>query len=118
MSYADPQSVTVNAVAKSLARVGSGSYSGSFQSSADGLQLLVDHNHGRRNRSTVRLQIDKISADPLVPSTNRPYSMTVGVYIDKPTQGFSTTELANNLKALSDWLAVAGNQTKLVNEES
>jgi hypothetical protein len=120
MALADPQTVTVNAVAKTLARVGSSDYSGTFNSAADGLVLRVSHTQGRRNRSTVRLEISKISADPLVPSTNRPYSMTVYAVVDTPTQGFTTTEITNNIKALVDWFTASSyaGTVKIVNKES
>jgi hypothetical protein len=116
--YTDPQTVTVNTVAKSLARTESGDHHGAFESTADGLVLSVSHALARRNRSTVRLDVSKTSADPLVPSTNRPYSMSCYLVVDVPPQGFSTAEITNNAKALIDWLAIAGNQTKLVNHES
>jgi hypothetical protein len=115
--FSDPQSVTVNAVAKSLARTGSTDSIGIYQSTADGLVLKISHQNGKRNRQTVRLDVSKISADPLVPTVNRPYSLSAYLVLDTPLQGFSTTEIGYYLKAVSDWLAVSGNQTKLVNQE-
>jgi hypothetical protein len=114
----DPQTVTVNAVGKTLARVSAGDYQGAFFSAADGLTLRVSHTTGKRNRSTVRLDVTKTSADPLVPSTNRPYSMSGYLVLDTPLNGFSVVEIGYYLKAVSDWLAVAGNQTKVINRES
>jgi hypothetical protein len=116
--FTDPQTVTVSTIAKSLARTESGDHTGAFESTVDGLVLSVSHALARRNRSTVRLDCNKTSADPLVPSTNRPYSMSVYLVLDCPPQGFSTAEVTANAKALVDWLAIAGNQTKLVNHES
>lgn len=117
--FADPQSVTVNAVAKSLPRTGSGDHQGTFEDPADGLVLSVKHQTtNRRHRTTVRLDNSKISADPLVPTSNRPYSLSAYLVLDNPLQGYSVTEIGYYLKALSDWLAVAGNQTKLLNFES
>lgn len=120
MALSDPQTVTVNSVAKTLQRVSSGDYTGTFADVADGLTLRVSHTLGRRNRSTVRLEIAKISADPLVPSTNAPYSMTAYLVIDTPPQGFTTTEQTNNLKALVDWFSAStyANVAKVVNRES
>jgi len=120
MALADPQTVTVNAVAKSLPRVASGDYQGVFQDLADGLVLRVSHTQGRRNRDVVRLEISKISADITVPSNNVPYSMSVQLVMDSPSQGFTTTELTNNLKALVDWFSATSyaNVTKVVNKES
>jgi hypothetical protein len=120
MALSDPQTVTVNSVAKTLQRVASGNYSGTFHSEADGLTLKVDHTFGRRNRSQARLEISKIAADVLVPSTNTPYSMTVQLFIDVPPQGFTTAEMTNNLKALVDWFTAStyANTGKIVNKES
>lgn len=120
MALSDPQTVTVNSVAKSLSRVSASDYSGAFNSIADGLTLKVSHTQGRRNRSTVRLEISKIAADVLVPSTNTPYSMTVYMVVDTPPQGFTTTEQTNNIKALVDWFAATSYAAtgKIVNKES
>lgn len=120
MALSDPQTVTVNAVAKSLPRVSSSDYSGAFQDIADGLVLRVSHTFGRRNRDVVRLEVSKISADPLVPATNAPYSMSITLTMDTPPQGFSTTEITNNLKALVDWFTAGSyaQTTKVVNKES
>jgi len=116
--FADPQSVTVNAVAKSLPRTSSGDHLGTFEDAADGLALTISHLNGKRHRTLVRLNHSKISADPLVPTNNRPYSLSVSFILDNPLQGYSTTEIGYYLKAASDWLAVAGNQTKILNFES
>lgn len=116
--FADPQSVTVNAVAKSLPRTSAGDHRGSFEDPADGLVLTISHQTGKRHRSTVRLDVSKISADPLVPTSNRPYSLSAYLVLDTPLQGFTTTEIGYYLKAVSDWLAVAGNQTKILGFES
>jgi hypothetical protein len=116
--FADPQSVTVNSVAKSLPRTGSVDHGGVFEDIADGLTLRINHATGRRNRSTVRLDESKISADPLVPTVNRPYSLSAYLVLDTPLQGFSSTELGYYLKALSDWVAVSGNQTKFLGREA
>jgi hypothetical protein len=116
--FADPQTVTINAIAKSLARTESGDHGGGFESAVDGLVLSINHALARRYRSTVRLDVSKISSDPLVPSTNRPYSMSVYLVMDVPPQGFSTAEITYNLKGLTDWIGTAANQTRFVNHES
>lgn len=118
MALADPQTVTVNALAKTLPRVASGDFSGTFMSVVDGLTFSVKHTEGRRNRSNVRLDFEKIAADVLVPTSNKPYSLSVYLVIDTPLQGFTTAEIGYYLKAVSDWVAIAGNQTKILNHES
>jgi hypothetical protein len=116
--FADPQSVTVDGVAKSLPRVGVGP-SSSVYSTADGnLRYTISHQNGRRNRRTVRLDFRKIAADPLLDGVSREYSMSAYLVIDHPTVGFNTTEVEKNTKALVDELAEAGLLAKVIGGES
>jgi hypothetical protein len=116
--FAEPQTVTVNAEAKSLPRVSFGDRNGVFQTSDAGITLKVSHDLRSRNRRTVRLDITKTAADPLLDGVSRPYSMSAYVVVDHPTVGFNNTEVENNLLALVDWLSTAGNITKVVGGES
>lgn len=118
MSYADPQTVTVSGSAKTLARTSSGDNRGAFSSVADGLKLSVTHVAGKRKSSTVRLDINKVAADPLLNGVNREYTMSVFLTVNTPPVGFTATDVAAYIKALNDWAAVAGNITKLTNNES
>lgn len=93
MSFADPQSVTVNAVAISMPRTGSGVNSGTFTAS-DGLTSLnVVHAYGKRTRRAISMNSSKISADPLLPAQNVKFSSTIRLTIDAPPAGFTNTEL-------------------------
>lgn len=93
MSFADPQSVTINAVAISMPRTASGVNSGGF-TSADGLTTLaVAHAYGKRTRRAISLGSSKISADPLLPSQNVKFSSTWRLTCDAPVGGFTNTEL-------------------------
>jgi len=93
MSFADPQSVTINAVAISMPRTSSGVNSGVF-TSADGLtRLSVSHAYGKRTRRTIRIDSSKISADPLLPAQNIRLSSSIYLVADAPVAGFTNTEL-------------------------
>lgn len=116
--FTEPQTVTVNSVAASLPRVSFGDRSGVFQTSDSGITLKVTHDLRNRNRRTVRLDFSKVAADPLLDGVSRPYSMSAYVVIDHPQVGFDNTEVTNNLKALTDWLAASGNIAKVVGGES
>jgi hypothetical protein len=116
--FAEPQSVTVSGSAKSLPRVQFGDRNGTFESVAAGLVLKLSHLIGKRNRRTVRLDSTKTSADPFQTDVNRQYSMSAYLVIDHPPVGFTAAETEANAKALIDWLAVAGNLTKVVGGES
>lgn len=116
--FADPQSVTVNAVAKSLAKVDGGNYRGTYSSAADGLTLTVQHSKGKRNRSAVTLKSSKLTTDPYVPATNRNFEMVATLSINVPEIGFSSTEVSQIAQALIDWADTPANLAKFVNGES
>lgn len=116
--FTEPQSVTVATVAKTLPRVSVGNRTATYESVVDGLSLKITHVIAKRKRRTVRLDITKTAADPLLDGVSRQYSMSAYLVIDSPLVGFSPTEEQNNLKAIVDWLAVAGNQSKVINGES
>jgi len=107
MSFADPQSVTINAVPISLPRVSSGVSSGSFSSADGNTKLLVAHAYGKRVRRTARLDIRKIAADPYLTSTNVPYTMSVYMVVDHPLAGFSVTEQKQQVDGLTAYLTAS-----------
>jgi len=116
--FSEPQTVTINAVAKSLPRVGLGTYDGTFESSTDGLKLRVTHNFGKRIRRTVRLDSRDITADPFLDGTNRPVSMSAYLVIDVPTMGYTPTQISQNVQGLIDWLDTPANLSKVLGSES
>lgn len=116
--FTEPQEVTVNAVAKSMPRVAFGDRNGTFENVSTGHRLRITHLNGRRNRRTIRLDITKTAADPLLDGVSREYSMSAYLTVDHPLVGFSATEQEQNVQALVDWLDTAGNLTKVVNGES
>lgn len=119
LMFADPQSVTIAGAAKSLPRVSSGDYTGTFRASDGAYNLSVKHTAGRRDRSVVRLDTRKIGTNPLDPSKNLPYTASVYLVLDAPTQasGFTSTELEDLTKGLVAYLTAA-NVTKFVGKES
>lgn len=107
MSYADPQSVTINAIANSLPRTSSGINQGGFKS-ADGLiELTVSHQYGKRTRRAIRLNQSKISADALIPSQNVRSSMGVTLVVDVPVNGFTVAEEKYLVDALTAYLTAS-----------
>jgi len=120
MSYADPQSVTINSVATSLPRTGSGESAGSFTAADGSVRLEVKHAYGRRTRREIRLTQTKTSADPLVPSQNVVSSMSCYMVVDVPKNGFSVTEEKYIVDALTGYLAASSGAkvTQLLGGES
>lgn len=100
MSFADPQSVTINAVPISMPRTSSGVNTGTFTSS-DGLtRQSVAHSYGKRTRRTIRLDSSKISADPLLPAQNVKLSASCYLVVDAPIAGYTNTELKQMIDGL------------------
>jgi len=105
MAFADPQSVTINAVANSLPRVGSNAPGTGVFSKDDGtVKLTVAHQIGKRARRTVRLDHKKIAADPFVSGNNTSYSMSVYLVVDAPITGYTIAEQKQIVDALTAYL--------------
>lgn len=107
MSFSDPQSVTINAVAVPLPRTGSGPSQGTFTSSDGAVKMTVSHAYGRRNRRTIRIDHSKIAADPLQPAVNGRYSMSTYIVSDTPLVGYSNTEVKQVIDALTAYLTAS-----------
>lgn len=107
MAFSDPQTLTVNAVAQTLARTGSGTGTGTF-STTDGLyQLSIQNFYGKRTRRSIRFTGSKVSADPLVPSQNVRSSMSVTLGVDMPVNGYTVTEAKQLVDALVAYLTAS-----------
>nr|UJQ84918.1 MAG: hypothetical protein 2 [Leviviridae sp.] len=61
---ADPQSVTINAVAQSLPAIARGVNTSTYQKDDGTVKLSFAHQYGKRTRRTARLDFSKIVADP------------------------------------------------------
>lgn len=118
--FADPQTVTVNAVAQSLPRTGSSLNSGRFSKDDGTYALTVSHSTGKRNQHKVRLDVNKIVTDPFASDRSLPVGASVFLTLDVPPVGFTNSEMVNYLVALADWLKASTNSasTKLVGGES
>jgi len=116
--YADPQSVTVNAVAVSLPRQGSSTPDrlGHFVNSDGTFTFDVRQNTtSNRFRREVRLTQKKIAADP-ISAINKEISTSVMIVVDEPRWGFTDTELGYLTAALITWFSNA-NRDKLLGGE-
>lgn len=92
MAFADPLSITINAVAISLARTSSEPNKGVYTSNDGLVKETALHTYGKRNRHTFRLDHAKIAADPFASSLNARYGMSVYTVIDVPIVGYTVTE--------------------------
>lgn len=103
--FADPQTVTVNSVAKSLARVGNTNpgRAGSFRT-ADGEYLFEVRQNSTANRfrREVRLTHVKVAADP-ISAVNKEVSASIIFAVDEPRWGFSDADLKLDIAGLVAW---------------
>jgi len=118
---ADPQSVTYNAVAKSLAAISRGDDQSTYFLNDSGVKYTLNVLHtfkkGGRNRVVARLNRESYATDPLVPADNIIAGMTATVTFDFPDFGLVNTDVQNLGNALTAWLSSA-NILKLVNGET
>lgn len=105
--FSDPQSVTINAVAVSLPRIGSGPSNGVFSKDDGTVKLTVSHQNGKRVRQTIRLDHRKVAADPLSTGFNKEYSMSTYLVVDNPTVGYTNTEIKQIVDALTGYLTAS-----------
>jgi len=115
--FADPQSVTVNAVAKSLPAIERQNGTSVYKMDTGDYKLTISHQYGRRNRFNVRLDAQKIASDPLASANNNLYSMSAYLVIDMPPVGYSNVEAKDIALALSAW-ATSANLLKVVGGET
>jgi hypothetical protein len=91
MALAD-QTVTINSVAIALPRTGSTLTSGQFQSGDGLVSEVVSHQNGKRNRHMLRINHNKVAADPFQSSINAKYSMSAYIVFDVPPVGYTVAE--------------------------
>jgi len=104
---ADPQSVTVGGTAISLPRVG-GDLTHSDYQSADGTSLLriQQTTNSTTRRTAIILRTNKIAADP-VTALNSRKTATWSVNLNAPIDGFTITELRDQLIGLATALTAS-----------
>lgn len=117
MAFADPQSVTVNSVAQSLARISSNGGSSEYQKDDRSYKLTISRTIGKRRRYLVRLDARKIAPDPLASANNLEYTTAVYAVIDCPKIGYTNAEIRDIALGLVGWLTSA-NVLKVVGDEN
>lgn len=107
MAFSDPQSVTINAVANTLPRVGISTNSGVFKKDDGTVTLTVSQQNGKRNRRTIRIDHQKVAADPFQTGLNDTFSMSTYLVVDTPTVGYTLTEAKQIVDALTAYLTAS-----------
>lgn len=114
---ADPQSVTINAVAVSLPRTQMAPTLNTYTSADGNTSFTVKQNTtATRFRREVRLSQKKIAADP-ISAVNKEIGASVYLVIDEPRAGFTDAELGYLIDALKAW-STSANYNKVLGGES
>lgn len=117
--FADTLTLTLNTVAKTLTRVDGSGGRGIFRNTAEGLKVTLTQSETKAKRGIMGVRIDheKLAADPLLTGVNQPASASVRLTADYPALGYTLQEKEDHLEALADWLKVQANRDKLLNGE-
>lgn len=104
---ADPQTVTVNAVAQELNRVKSDGFRSEYATADEEFKFVVSHQEsGKRTRRMIRLDQRVVAADPLT-ALNEYKSLGVYLVIDEPEYGFDDAAIYDVIAGLLGWLTEA-----------
>jgi hypothetical protein len=103
--FSDPQSVTINSVAKSMPRVENNGKK-SIYSMADGtFKLSISHQPTGNGRIRSNVRIDQLAVvpDPLT-SVNDYETLSYYVVVDRPSAGFTSAQVGYLIAGLNAWL--------------
>jgi hypothetical protein len=102
--FADPQSVTVNAVAQSMPRIQVDGTKAIYQKPDQSFRLTISHQaSNKRVRSMARIDQRAVVADPLT-SVNDYETLGFYIVVDRPEVGFSSTQVDQLVAGLKTWL--------------
>lgn len=108
MAFADPQSITINAVPFSMPRISSNDNRSIYQYADGTVKLTISHQmSGTRRRHMVRVDQTVIAEDPLT-AENVSQGLATYLVIDEPSFGFTDAEIGYVVAGLVAWLT-AGN---------
>lgn len=116
--FTDPQTVTVNAVAQTLAAISREPMKSTYREDVAEYELIISHQeNSKRNRRVVRINRTTVSADPFIPAQNVENTVSYYLVIDAPIAGFTATQLKDDVLGLTGWLTSA-NVLKVLGGES
>lgn len=102
--FADPQSITVNAVPQSMPRVETNGRKSVYRKGDETFTLTISHTSAKdRVRSMARVDQRAIVPDPLT-SVNDYETVSVYVVIDRPLAGFTSTQVDQLIAGFKTWL--------------
>lgn len=105
---ADPQSITIDGDAITLPRVLTGTREGKFETFNAGISVETTAKNSRI-RTVARFDQTKVTADPLVSTTNVVVNDSIALTINRPASGFSDDEVLKQVVGFIAWLTAGTN---------
>lgn len=113
MAFTDPVEFNPDGTPQDLFRIISGFNTSTYANEDSSLVLKAEHNYARRTRRVFRIDTNKITPDPFIPTQNTKVSASVYVVADLPVAGFDLTEIANLYGGLNACLMAGGSPNRL-----
>jgi len=109
MALADTLSLKIGSATTTLPRTGSDLLTGSYKASDAGLTLTVTRTEGARVQNRVRLDHEKVVADPLQAGRSSVENMSVALQFNRPRGAtvYTVAQAAEIAKGLTDLLTPA-----------
>jgi len=102
--FADPQVVTVNAVAQSMPKVSTTGLSSTYAKADGTFKFTISHSESKdRIRSMARIDQRAVVADPLT-AVNDYETLSFYFVIDRPLYGFTQTQVDQLIAGVKTWL--------------
>lgn len=122
MSFSDPITITVNAVATDLDRQFQPIPGGPslFGMADESFKAEISHQlvKGKRERHLFKVTQKAITANPFVPAENVENYASCYIVLDQPRQGFTDVDLQYLVQSVVDFIGnTAANRDKLINGE-
>ncbi len=109
MAYSDPQTITVNAIARTLPRFLSGTTTGTFISADTISQLTIDPSGTRTRRSNKASFRENVSVVDASTGLTRTESHSITFISNRPLLGVSDTVAEQLAAGLITWLTASSN---------
>lgn len=121
MAFADPQSITVNAVAKSMPRLSNDGLHTIYQMEDQTFGLDIKHTVLKKDKKSRIKHLVTFTQRAIVPdaltAVNDYETVDISFQINRPEAGFTATQIDQMVAGLKTWLDTT-NVTKLIGRQS
>jgi hypothetical protein len=110
MAFNDPLSIDIGAGATALARIESSTAkSPSVYMSADGtIKVSAQSTYARRTRQVLRLDTNKVTPDPFIPSNSVKVAQSIYIVFDRPAVGYDNVQELAVFNGFRNMMGIAG----------